>query len=112
MLQPERRNINIRAIIFVINYLLFSFFFMSARISSDLLSDVITKEIMSINKRLMLSSMFNLTWPNYSNGKTFEISNNYSDYQITSDTMLSKNSWVMNRFSIIQRTVFILSIVS
>ena len=85
---------------------------MRACISSDLLSDVITKEIMSIHKRLMSSLMFNLSWPNYSNEKTFEISNNYSDYQITSDTMLSKNSWLMNRFSIIQRTVFILSIVS
>lgn len=82
---------------------------MHARISFDLLSDVISREIMSISKRLMLSSMFNHTWPKYVHEKTFKITNNQTNDQILSD---NTNSWIINRFTIIQRSFFILSLVS
>ncbi len=64
---------------------------------------------MSINKRLILSSMFNQTWTKYFNEKIFKTQN---DNQLSSDTMLSTNSWMINRFTIVQRTFFILSLVS
>jgi hypothetical protein len=67
---------------------------------------------MSINKRLMLSSIFNHTWPKYLNEKSLKTSNNQSNNQILSDTMLSTNSWIINRFTIVQRSFFILSLVS
>ncbi len=85
---------------------------MHARISFDLVSDVISRKIMSINKRLMLSSIFNHTWPKYLNEKSLKTSNNQSNNQILSDTMLSTNSWIINRFTIVQRSFFILSLVS
>lgn len=85
---------------------------MHARISFDLLSDVICREIMSITKRLLLSSMFNHTWPKYLQDKPLKISINQTNDQISSDTMLSTNSWIINRFTIVQRSFFILSLVS
>jgi len=68
---------------------------------------------MSITKRLMLSSMFNHTWPKYLHEKNLKISDNQSNNQILSDTTLSStNSWIINRFTIVQRSFFILSLVS
>jgi hypothetical protein len=85
---------------------------MHARISFDLVSDVISRKIMSITKHLMLSSIFNHTWPKYLNEKTLKTSTNQSNNQILSDTMLTTNSWIINRFTIVQRSFFILSLVS
>ncbi|CAF3374850.1 unnamed protein product [Rotaria socialis] len=58
-----------------------------------------------------LSSTFNLTWPKYINENMYETSTNHSDNEISSDRKLSKNLWVINQFTIAQRTVFILSFI-
>ncbi|CAF1308743.1 unnamed protein product [Adineta steineri] len=49
--------------------------------------------------------MFNLTWSKYTNGKNFKTINNHSDNHISSD------SWIPSRFTIVQRTLFILSLI-
>ncbi|UJR36377.1 hypothetical protein I4U23_029101 [Adineta vaga] len=60
---------------------------------------------MSINKRLMFSSMFNLTRSKYIHEKSLKSTTNHSDNSISSDL------WLINRFTIGQRTFFIFSFI-
>lgn len=58
-----------------------------------------------------LPTVFNFTWKKTQNEKFFRASNN--DYNgLSSDTILSKDRWIMHQFTVAQRTIFILSLVS
>ena len=80
-----------------------------ARIFFDLLSDVITRKVMSVNKRLLFSSLINHTWPKYLHERHLKIFGNYTDQHIR---LSSDSSWIIHRFTIVQRSFFILSLVS
>ncbi|CAF1034175.1 unnamed protein product [Adineta ricciae] len=67
--------------------------------------NISSREIMSISERLMLSSMFNLTRSRYTKKKFVETTTNHSDNSISSDL------WLTNRFTIVQRTFFIFSLI-
>lgn len=87
----------------------FSSLCVQARIFFDLLSDVITRKVMSVNKRLLFSSVLNHTWPKYLHEKHLKIFDNYTDQHIR---LASDSSWIIHRFTIVQRSFFILSLVS
>lgn len=105
---PREENSNIRAIIFLINYsLLFLVFFlfflfcflmkMHAQIFFDLVSDVLSPPVTST---IIFPAMSNQTWP--PNLPTFTPNQRVSD----------KHPWLINRFTIVQRSFFILALVS
>lgn len=61
---------------------------------------------MSLNQPLLLSSMLNLTRSKSAHVRLLKSAANHSD------TPASSDPWTTQRFTVVQRTVFILSLVS